>query len=82
VPLVMKESSYNSTPPYGPYGLYRASVPVQGCPLPYHVQKFFTPLCKVGPSLNLLTGNLCFFSHFYKQLYYRISRKFDDRFSC
>jgi hypothetical protein len=22
-------------PPYGPYGLYRASVPVQGCTLPY-----------------------------------------------
>jgi len=22
--------------PYGPYGLYRASVPVQGCSLPYH----------------------------------------------
>jgi hypothetical protein len=21
--------------PYGPYGLYRASVPVQGCTLPY-----------------------------------------------
>jgi len=20
--------------PYGPYGLYRASVPIQGCPLP------------------------------------------------
>ena len=33
VPLVMKEQSYTSTPPYGPYGLYRASVPVQGCTL-------------------------------------------------
>jgi len=21
--------------PYGPYGLYRASVPIQGCTLPY-----------------------------------------------
>jgi len=29
--VVMKEYSYTSTPPYGPYGLYRASVPVQGC---------------------------------------------------
>jgi hypothetical protein len=27
VPSVMKEYSYTSTPPYGPYGLYRASVP-------------------------------------------------------
>ena len=35
VPLVMKAQSYTSTPPYGPYGLYRASVPVQGCTLPY-----------------------------------------------
>jgi len=30
VPLVMKEQSYNYSP-YGPYGLYRASVTVQGC---------------------------------------------------
>jgi len=44
-------------------------------------QKFFTPLCKVGRSLNLLTGKLRFFSNFYKQLHYRIPRKFDDRFS-
>jgi len=45
-PLVMKQQSYTSTLPmdrtelylyssYGPYGLYRASVPVQGCTLPY-----------------------------------------------
>ena len=35
--VVMKGQSYISTPPYGPYDLYRASVPVQGCtlPLPY-----------------------------------------------
>jgi hypothetical protein len=25
--------------PYGPYGLYRASVPVQGCTLPYFTFK-------------------------------------------
>ena len=24
--------------PYGPYGLYRASVPVQGCTLPYTIE--------------------------------------------
>jgi len=30
VPLVMKEYSYTFTLHYGPYGLYRASVPVQG----------------------------------------------------
>jgi len=24
-------------PPYGPYGLYRASVPVQGCTLPFYI---------------------------------------------
>ena len=29
--VVKKENSYTSTPPYGPYGLYRASVPVQRC---------------------------------------------------
>ena len=23
--------------PYGPYGLYRASVPVQGCTLPFYL---------------------------------------------
>jgi hypothetical protein len=27
--------------PYGPYGLYRASVPVQGCTLPYLMFRFF-----------------------------------------
>jgi hypothetical protein len=26
--------------PYGPYGLYRASVPVQGCTLPSHHDRF------------------------------------------
>jgi len=33
--MVMKEQSYISTPPTGPYGLYRASVPVQGCTLTF-----------------------------------------------
>jgi hypothetical protein len=31
--------------PYGPYGLYRASVPVQGCTLPY---LFFTYHIHIG----------------------------------
>jgi hypothetical protein len=30
--------------PYGPYGLYRASVPVQGCNLPYTL--VFKILCR------------------------------------
>ena len=37
--MVKKGQSYTSTPPYGPYGLYRAWVPVQG-------EHFtFLPLC-------------------------------------
>ena len=32
--VVKKEYSYTSTPPMVPYGLYRASVPVQRCTLP------------------------------------------------
>jgi len=34
VSLVMKELSYTSTLPTGAYGLYRASVLVQGCTVP------------------------------------------------
>jgi hypothetical protein len=33
--VIMKGYSYTSTHPYGPFGLYRASVPVQGCTLPF-----------------------------------------------
>ena len=51
-------------PPYGPYGLYRASVPVQGCTLPSSavVKKEYsytsTPLWAVRPvqSLSACTG--------------------------
>ena len=35
VPLVMKELELYLYSPCGPYGLYRASVPVQGCTLPF-----------------------------------------------
>ena len=37
--------------PYGPYGLYRASVPVQGCTLP-----FYSVLCGPGSSVGIATG--------------------------
>ena len=53
--------------PYGPYGLYRASVPVQGCILP-----FFTPLLNgmtwrypvrnftpIGPEVWDVRGKVC-----------------------
>jgi len=35
--------------PYGPYGLYRASVPVQGCTLPYSRAIPLLPLWAVRP---------------------------------
>ena len=42
--------------PYGPYGLYRASVTVQGCTLPLPLP--LLPLCAVRPvqSLSACTG--------------------------
>ena len=43
VSLVMKEQSYTSTLPYEPYGLYRASVPVQGCTLPFTFSPQYRP---------------------------------------
>jgi len=39
--------------PYGPYGLYRASVPVQGCTLPY-----FLLLAKEETVLQAMTDKL------------------------
>jgi len=41
--------------PYGPYGLYRASVPVQGCtlPLPYSRAMPLLPLWTVRPVQSL-----------------------------
>ena len=43
--------------PYGPYGLYRASVSVQGCTLPYSRAIPLLPLWAVRPvqSLNACT---------------------------
>ena len=44
--------------PYGQYGLYRASVPVQGCTLPYSRAIPLLPLWAVRPvqSLSACTG--------------------------
>ena len=39
--------------PYGPYGLYRASVPVQGWPLPLHKKIYWPNLCTSGEFINL-----------------------------
>jgi hypothetical protein len=39
--------------PYGLYGLYRASVPVQGCTLPYSRDIPLLPLCAVRPVQSL-----------------------------
>jgi hypothetical protein len=39
--------------PYGPYGLYRASVPVQGCTLPYSRAIPLLPLWTVRPVQSL-----------------------------
>jgi len=39
--------------PYGPYGLYRASVPVQGCTLPYSRAIPLLPLWAVRPVQSL-----------------------------
>jgi len=38
VPLSRKSRAIPLLPPYGPYGLYRASVPVQGWPLPFFLK--------------------------------------------
>ena len=43
--------TYTSTPPYGPYGLYRASVPVQRCTLPLPIPPL--PLWAVRPVQSL-----------------------------
>jgi len=39
--------------PYGPYGLYRASVPIQGCTLPYSRAIPLLPLWAVRPVQSL-----------------------------
>ena len=39
--------------PYGPYGLYRASVPVQGCTLPYSRAIPLLPLWAIQPVQSL-----------------------------
>jgi len=34
--------------PYGPYGLYRASVPVQGCTLPFYFYLYIITECNIN----------------------------------
>ena len=41
--------------PYGPYGLYRASVPVQGCTLPFLPEIIF---CDYFPNLLFELGEI------------------------
>ena len=55
--------------PYGPYGLYRASVPVQGCtlPLPYSRAMPLLPLWAVRPVESL---SACTRVHFTLQYSY------------
>jgi len=44
--------------PYGPYGLYRASVPVQGCtlPLPYNIDLTKQAVLGRNSSVGIATG--------------------------
>jgi len=49
--------------PYGPYGLYRASVPVQRCTLPLPIP--LLPLCAVRPVQNLSAGTKLHFNFTY-----------------
>jgi hypothetical protein len=57
--------------PYAPYGLYRASVPVQGCtlPLPYSRAIHLLPLWAVRPvqSLSACTRVYFTFTFYYKK---------------
>ena len=52
---------------YGPYGLYRASVPVQGCTLPYSRALPLLPLWAVRPVQSL---SACTRVHFTLQYSY------------
>ena len=67
--------------PYGPYGLYRASVPVQGCtlPLPYSRAIPLLPLWAVRlvQSPSACTRVHCTFLYLYLIEKFRISLKPD-----
>jgi hypothetical protein len=58
--------------PYGPYGLYRASVPVQGCTLPYSRAIPLLPLWAVQPVQSL---SACTRVHFTFYLFTSTQRK-------
>jgi len=49
---------------YGPYGLYRASVPVQGCTLPYSRAIPLFPLWAVRPVQSLSASTRVHFSFY------------------
>ena len=53
--------------PYGPYGLYRASVPVQGCTLLYSIAILLLPLWAIRPVQSL---SACTRVHFTLQYSY------------
>jgi hypothetical protein len=55
--------------PYEPYGLYRASVPVQGCTLPYSIAIPLQPLWTVRPVQSLSACTRVHFT-FYSKTYY------------
>jgi len=78
--------------PYGPYGLYRASVPVQGCtlPLPYSRAIPLLPLWTVRPVQSLsacttvhFTFFLNFFVRFFEKYWYiKFHEKHQRELSC
>ena len=57
--FVKKVYSYTSTHPYGPYGLYRASVPVQRCTLPYFLQNVWCYIRGDASTSVVITVSYC-----------------------
>ena len=58
-------SDYSFYSPYGPYGLYRASVPVQGCTLPYSRAIPLLPLWAVWPVQSLSASTRMHFTYLF-----------------
>jgi hypothetical protein len=54
--------------PYGLYGLYRVSVPVQVCPLPYSIAIPLLPLWAVRPVQSLSACTRVHFTLYLAQL--------------
>jgi len=57
--------------PYGPYGLYRASVPVQGWPLPH----FTLPVSTHNKLWNLYTMKILQSDRIHKNKFYRLNNE-------